>query len=180
MKLLGASARILVQPRAIRPRAGGIVGLALTIAAVPLLVFMTAPYITLWRLDQALRSGESSALADLVDLAAVRGEIVRKLNKDADSVIGELSDPFIQWLRDGIRIMGGQAVERLVTLSWVRERLLTHTAEDSGEGIVGQITYAFFNAHDGFVVRIGRAEDAPIQLVLKRNGLDWRVFAVYY
>jgi hypothetical protein len=170
----------LGEHRTIRSRVGTIAGVALIVATAALLVFIAAPYITLWRLDQALRSGESSALADLVDLSAVRGEIERKLNKDADSVIGELSDPFIQWLQGGIRSMGGQAVERLVTLSWVRGRLLEHTGGDGGEGFAAQITYAFFDTNGGFTVRIGPAEDAPTQLLLKRSGFDWRVSAVYY
>jgi hypothetical protein len=159
---------------------GLVLSLALFVASALLLVLMALPYITLWQLDQAVRSADSSTLADLVDLDAVRSEIKKKLNKDEASAIGELSDPFIQWLQEGIQTMGGGAVERLVTLSWVRAQLLDHTAGDGGEGFVRQVSYAFFHASGGFAVRIGSAGDRPTHLFLKRSGLNWRVSAVYY
>lgn len=120
------------------------------------------------------------ALARLVDLTSVRAEIKKKLNKDANSTVGKLSDSFIRWLQDGIGVMGSQAVDQLVTLPWVRERLLAHSVDAAGEGFLGQVTYAFFDAPDGFVVRIGSVSADPVQLRLSLRGLDWRVSAVYY
>lgn len=172
--------RILDRFRVTRRRAAPVLGLALFAVTALLLAFMAGPYVTLWRLDRAVRSYESSALADLVDLDAVRGEIKKRLNKDADSTIGELSDPFIRWLQEGIHVTGGDAVDRLVTLSWVRARLLDHTAADGGNGFMGQITYAFFDAPDGFAVRIGPATDTPVHLFLSRSDFSWRISAVYY
>jgi hypothetical protein len=64
----------------------------------------------------------------------------------------------------------------LVTLSWVRERL---AGPDDGGGL-GQISYAFFDAPDGFRVRIGPASGDPANLRLVRSGLRWRISAVYY
>ena len=68
-----------------------------------LLAYLLWPYAVLWRLDAAVRSANPEDLAALVDLGAVRGEIKRKLNKDADSTIDRLSDRFIGWLQEGIQ-----------------------------------------------------------------------------
>jgi hypothetical protein len=162
-----------------RPRKAGASGLVLVVASTLLLSYLAWPYAVLWRIDQAARSGDMVALADLVDLASIRAEIKKKLNKDADSTIGELSDSFIRWLEEGIAVMGSQAVDRLVTLSWVRTLLLSR-GTDSGEGFFGQITYAFFDAPDGLIARIGPASDTPVQLRLSLRGLEWRISAVYY
>lgn len=165
-----------------RPRrAMRVLGVALLLVAIALLLlFLAWPYFTLWRLDQAVRDRDTSALAELVDLDAVRGQIKKKLNKDADSSIGDLSDPFIRWMQEGIQTLGSEALDRLVTLSWIRARLLDHTAGNADEGFLGQVAYAFFDAPDAFVARIGVATDTPVHVRLTLRGTDWRVTALYY
>jgi hypothetical protein len=161
-----------------RPEKRGALGLGLLIGSL-LLLWLAWPYVTLWRVERAAHEGDMEVLADLIDMSSVRTEIKHKLNKDADSDVGELSDPFIQWLQEGIAAMGSQAVDRLVTLSWVRARLIEHIA-GSNEGLLGGGSYAFFDAPDGFIARIGLAEDTPLLLHLRFRGLRWRVSAVYY
>lgn len=162
-----------------RPRRVGAFGFVVVAMSV-LPLFLAWPYISLWRIDQAVRSGDMVALGNLVDLESVRAEIKKKLNKDVDSSIGELSDSFIRRLEEAIGVTGNQAVERLVTLSWVQGRLLAHSADDPAQGYLGQITYAFFDTPDDFVVRIGAATGTPVHLHLTQSGLYWRVYAVYY
>lgn len=156
----------------------GALGLGLIVGGL-LVLWLAWPYVTLWRVERAAYDGDMAVLADLIDMSSVRAEIKRKLNKDADSDIGELSDPFIRWLQEGIAAMGSQAVDRLVTLSWVRARLIEHIA-GSNEGLLGGGSYAFFDAPDGFIARIGLAADTPLLLHLRFRGLRWRVSAVYY
>jgi hypothetical protein len=150
-----------------------------TLAAVALLfAYVVWPYATLWRLDAAARSADPAELAALVDIAAVRGEIKRKLNKDAASHIDHLSDGFIRWLQAGIASAGSAAVDRLVTLDWVRARLLGDVP--GNEGILGRVSYAFFDAPDGLRVAVGAGDTDPVWLRLSLQGFSWRVTAVYY
>jgi hypothetical protein len=146
-------------------------------ALAALLLYVAWPYVTLWRLDRAVLSDDPSALADLVDLEAVRGEIKKRLNKEADSTLGDLSDAFIRWLEAGIQTAGSGAVDRLVTLDWVRERLLSRGA---GDGLLGEISYAFFDAPDGFHVIIGSAGEDPVRVRLELRDFAWRISALYY
>jgi len=163
-----------------RPHKARTLGLVLLALGAVLLLFLAWPYAALWQIDRAVRSGDFAALAGLVDLDSVRSEIKQKLNKDESSNIGELSDSFIRWLEEGISALGNQAVERLVTVSWVRARLLDHGAGNADDGFLGQVSYAFFDAPDGFVARIGPPSDTPVQLHLSLRGLHWRVSALYY
>ena len=172
--------QVLAALTARRPRKARAFALVLAGAGVMLLVFLAWPYATLWRIDQAVRGGDMATLAGLVDLESVRAEIKKKLNKDADSAVGELSDSFIRWLEEGIGLMGNQAVEQLVTLSWVRGRLLEHSDGEAGQGFLGQIGYAFFDAPDGFIARIGVVSGTPVRLHLSLRDLKWRISAIYY
>lgn len=172
--------RILKRPRKHGPLTAPRLGLALLFFTLPLLTYLAWPYATLWRIDRALRNDDSAALVELVDLGAVRGAIKTKLNKEADSDIGEFSDAFIHWLQEGIEVGRNRAVEYLVTLDWICARLLEQGATDNEEGFLGRISYAFFDAPDRFFVRIGEETDRQIYVHLKMSGLSWRLSALYY
>lgn len=145
-----------------------------------LLGFVAWPYYHLWRLDQAVVSNDRQALEHLVDLRAVREQIKRRLNKEVDSAVGDVSNAFVDWLQDGIRRMGGDAVNRLVTLDWVREQLLSKTLPGGPEpGFIDQISYAFFDRPDRFLVRIGELGEEPVHFHLSLVGADWRMTSLY-
>ncbi len=166
--------------RALRRRRAGTwrsVRLILLPTVAVLLLYLAWPYFTLWQLDQALVSGDAAALDRLVDLAAVRDEIKRKLNKDSTSAIGDLSDPFIRWLEAGIQTAGSGAVDQLVTLDWVRDQLLTDVA---GKGLLARLSFAFFDAPNGFRLTIDGSGGNPVHARLTLGKAAWRVSALYY
>jgi hypothetical protein len=166
-------------PASERSRSGAL-GVLLVGVGLALLLFVAWPYAALWRIDRAVRGADVATFAELVDLASVRAEIRRTLNKEARSNSGEMSDSFIHWLEEGIGVAGSEVVERLVTVPWVQARLLDHSGGNASEGFLGQITYAFFSAPNGFLVRIGPAAGTPVRLQLKLTGLRWRVVALSY
>jgi hypothetical protein len=159
------------------PRHGGLVrwGLALILAG---LLYLAWPYLALWDLSRAVADADPAILAAHIDIAAVRGEIRKKLNKDSPSRIGKLSDPFILWLDRGIRSLGIGALDELVTVDWVRERLVVNSTP--GQGFLPQVSYAFFDSPAGFEVRLGAPGQAPVRLRMTLQGFQWRITAVYY
>lgn len=163
--------------RRTRRRSGRRLWWLIPLAALAL-AYLAWPYATLWRLDRAVRSDDPGVLSELVDLASVRTEIKRKLNKDARSRIGPVSDRFIRWLQAGIQDLGSDAVDRMVTLAWVREQLLAHSPGGASEGFLGEISFAFFEAPDAFQARIGPADQTAVRVHLDRQGLAWRIAAI--
>jgi len=146
-------------------------------ALAALLVYLAWPYVTVWHLARAVADDDPAALSALVDLEAIREEIKKKLNKDADSAIGELSDPFIHWLEAGIQEAGSGAVDRLVTLEWVRGQL---RARSSATDVLAQVSYAFFDAPDGFRITLGRGPDLPLHGRLTLRDFAWQLSSLYY
>ncbi len=144
-----------------------------------LLAFVAWPYYHLWRLDQAVALNDRQALMELVDLQAVREQIKRRLNKEVDSAVGDVSNGFVDWLQDGIRRMGGDALNRLVTLEWVREQLLSKSAMGMEPVFIDQISYAFFDRPDRFLVRIGVLGEEPVHFHLSLVGPRWRMTSLY-
>lgn len=153
--------------------------LSVAALAVLCLAYLAWPYYVLRQLNTALVRADTVDLERLVDLPAVRGEIVKKLNKDVDSAVGEVSNAFVDWLQDGIRRLGSGAVDRLVTLDWVRAQLLSKTPTGSDRGFLPQMSYAFFDTYDRFFVRIGELGEAPVHFRMRLDGVEWRVSAVY-
>lgn len=149
-------------------------------ALLALLLYLLSPWLTLWRLDHRVVNGPTTALAALVDIDAVREQIRSRLNKEQPSRIGEVSEPFIDWVQQLVRQRRGDALEREVSLAWVRRLLLAHGRE--GDGFLHAVSEAAFDSPIGFDVRVGApgAQPAPVHLHLQRGWLGWRVTAVHY
>jgi len=173
----GRQALLLTSRR--RPGAGRSRRYLLAGATAILLGFGLWPYLVLWRIDHAALQAEPAALAPYVDLKAVRRAITLKLNKDATSTIGTLSDPFIHWLQSAIAADGSGTIRRLVTLRWVREQLLKHRGTRDA-GFLPGLSYAFFDAPDEFRVRIGPPSANPTEVRMRLRHFRWRITAVYY
>jgi hypothetical protein len=144
-----------------------------------LAAFVAWPYYHVWRLDQAVILNDRGELSALVEIKTVREQIKRRLNKEVDSTVGDVSNAFVDWLQDGIQRMGAEAVNRLVTLEWVREQLLSKTGPQDPPGFVDQISYAFFDSPDGFLVRIGELGEDPVHFRLSLHAGSWRLTALY-
>jgi hypothetical protein len=153
-----------------------------TIIAI-LVLFLAAyvawPYYYVWRLDQAVILNDRAELTLLVDIEAVRDQIKRRLNKEVDSSVGEVSNAFVDWLQSGIQRMGSEAVERMVTLDWVRDQLLSKAGPGHPPGFMDQISHAFFYRPDGFLVRIGGLGEEPVHFHMSLQGVTWRMTALY-
>jgi hypothetical protein len=144
-----------------------------------LLGFLVWPYTAVYRLDQALQTDDQQALEELIDMSAVREQIKRKLNKNVESTIGDVSNSFIDWLQDGIQRMGADAIEQMVDISWVVEQLRSHNPDPGRGGILDRMTYAFFDGPDRLLLRIGDWGENPVHVHLSLQGLKWRITAVY-
>ncbi|MEW8029162.1 MAG: DUF2939 domain-containing protein [Candidatus Thiodiazotropha sp.] len=143
------------------------------------LAFLIWPYTAVYSLDQALQSNDQRMLNEMIDLASIREQIKRKLNKNVQSTIGEVSNSFIDWLQNGIQRMGADAVERMVDYQWVVAQLRSHNRKPEQGGILDRMTYAFFDGPDRLLLRIGDLDDNPVHAHLSLQGLQWRITAVY-
>lgn len=142
------------------------------------LLYLSWPYATLWRLNQALIAGDTSALAALIELPAIREEIQHRLNKEHHSVIPEVSDDFILWLEQGIQRSGREALDELVTQEWVCEQLRARSVD--AHGFLPAVTHAWFEGPVQFAVELKPASTHTLWLRLRFMGVGWRLVTLYY
>lgn len=145
---------------------------------IVLLLWFAWPYVALWRLDRALIRRDDAALSQLVDLDSIRLELRRGLDKDAHGGLGPRSGRYADWLARTLRRGGPEALDRAVTLDWVREQLLFESPP--GAGLGPALTWAFFRGPLGFVVRLGKPDEDPVLFRMHFTGTGWRVSAVAY
>lgn len=150
--------------------------LVMTLAAT--LVYGAWPYATLWSLNQALVRQDRAAMAELVDLTAIRREIIRRLDKDRTSTIGRLSDDFIRTLESEIRRHGTNAVDVMVTLDWVKDHLASKSRD--GRGFLPELAYGCFDGPTAFEAHLGRSGDDQVDLRLHLDGARWRLVMLAY
>lgn len=144
-----------------------------------ILAFLIWPYTAVYRLDQALARHHRQTLAEMVDIESVRGQIKRRLNKNLDSSIGDVSNSFVDWVQNGIRKLGANAIDQMVDTDWVAAQLRSHNPNPNEGGFFNQISYAFFDRPDRLLLRVGDLDDHPVHAQLKLQGTKWRITAVY-
>jgi hypothetical protein len=137
---------------------------------------------SLWRIERALTTANARQLAYYADFEAIRYQIRQRLNKNADSVIGDVSDVFIAWLSQGLQAYDQDhaVLARFVTIDWLYPLLQTYVQRDYQLSVV--IDWTTIYAQRGLVLCLMPSDDhvPPLYVVLRPAPLRWRIIAVYY
>ena len=151
----------------------------LSVVFILLLAFLAWPYTTVYRLNQALESDDHRLIEELVDIDSIQQQIQRKMNKEMESAIGDVSNRFVEWLQNGIQRLGKDAIESLVTTEWVINQLRSHNPDVRRGGFIDHLSYAFFDGPNSLLLRIGELDDHPVHAHLTLLGTEWRITAIY-
>ncbi len=152
---------------------------------IPLLLLLLAyvawPYVTILRLDRALTNNDFDSLEYLVDLGAVQQAFKDRMEQGLQGTLGQDSGRMFDFIRGGISQLGGSAIEQLVTMEWVRAKLLSKSDPGLGSApsFLKPVSFAFFESYDRFIIRIGQLGANPVHVRLRLQDWDWRIVAVY-
>jgi len=153
--------------------------------SIPLLLFFLAyiawPYVTILRLDRALTSNDPTTLEHLIDLNAVQQEFKDRMDKGLRGAVGGENNPMLEFMTGGIRQLGGSAIEQMITIEWVRARLLSKSDRGpaSTPSFLDAVGFALFESLDLFLIRLGQLGENPVHVRMRLQDWDWRIVAVY-
>lgn len=159
-----------------------LVNLLVTALVLAGLAFAAFPYYTVYQLDAALVAGDRQALGQLVDMAAVRAQRKAELRRDTDRLIGEGKDDVSAFFREGARALTDSAVNNIIDQDWLRTRLRRDGKPGSAKpypSLMSSLSYAFFDAWNGFLMRQGELGDDPVHIRMEFADWRWRVVAVH-
>lgn len=151
--------------------------------AFVLAAFVAWPYYTLYRLDTALAEPDPAAIVSFVDLTAIRHHYQERLGEGVDRAVsrpGSEAEPILDWLAQGLRGLGVAALERVVTLEWVRDQLRSAAAAATDKRptyLMAGIASARFQSWDRFLVRLGQGS-AETRLTFRLTDAGWRISAM--
>ncbi len=135
------------------------------------------PYYSLYRLDHALVANDTVQLGKYIDLEQVRDNYKRSLRIEKNSHDEGFAS---RMLRDGANSMSAYTVDQAVTIDWIRQRLSGSDQRETASSMFDQLDHAFFDSPNQFLVRLGELSDNPTVLIMKRDGLVWRLSELYY
>lgn len=151
---------------------------------VALLAFGAWPYYHVFRIDDALGKDDLEALAQLVDLEAIRQEMTQKIDAGLQATTG---DPprgsVLNWLQQNLRQAGEHAVEQNITVEWVRDRLkeaVVRASDKPRPYFIRATTFAFFESYDSFIIRLGElGKNASHVRMRLEEDYRWRITGIY-
>jgi hypothetical protein len=143
------------------------------------LIFGGWPYYTYYRLDGALAARDDLAMAQLIDLDAVRQNAKAASERRLQQQLPG-QDPVSALVRDGARLVT-RTVTPDVTLDGVREMLRgpAAKADQPYPSLVSRTSFAFFESPTRFVARLGELSDPMTFVVMKFKDWRWRVTEVH-
>lgn len=148
--------------------------------AFVLVAFAVWPYYTLFRLDTALAEPDPAAIASFVDLAAIRASYQDRLGATLDRTVtqqGPEAAPVLGWLAQGLRGLGNSALERAITLGWVRDQLRAAAAAATQKRpayLMAGVSSARFRSWDRFLVRLGQ-DGTETRVAFRLTTAGWRI-----
>lgn len=140
------------------------------------------PYVYVYRLDQALTRPTPESLQRLVDLDAVRVQVKREVDGDVSGAVGNDAGRVTRWLKGGFKLVSDTAVDANIDLLWVRGKLNTRPTQPPSPrpSFIGDISYAFFESYDRFMIRLGALDQNPVHVRMDLQADNtWRVVAIY-
>jgi hypothetical protein len=143
------------------------------------LLFGIWPYYTVFRLDDALGLEDTTKLAALTDLGAIRSNYRARIDAGADALLpaGD-PDSAMGWIRQNIERLGDAALEQAITVPWVRDTLrdaASRATNQSPAYLLSAIDFAFFESFDRFVIRIGELGRGATHVRLGLQGTEWKI-----
>lgn len=149
----------------------------LAVCVMIALGYVTYPYVTLYRLEEALHSGDAQTLRTLVNWPAVRDGIKHDIDDRPGGAVAKGELPGF-----GASFVSGiatQAVDQHVT-----PEALVQAVHDTGPAhrhdAGMQVNWAFFDSPTQFMVSLtALGQTAPIRLQMRLHDSAWRVDRVW-
>jgi len=141
--------------------------------------YAASPYVTLYRLDHAIRAGDSASLQTLVDWPAVREGIKEDI---CDGLAG---GPAQAIARGELPAFGASFVQGVATNAVDRavtaKALVAFTRRDGGaQGEGAHVTWAFFHDPTDFVVSVNvPGQRGPVRLRMTLKDARWQVTRIW-
>ncbi|MBV5272235.1 MAG: DUF2939 domain-containing protein [Lamprocystis purpurea] len=144
-----------------------------------LIAFGVWPYYTVFKLDSALSQEDTTELAALVDLPAIRANYKARIGAGADQLLpsGD-ANTAMAWIRQNLERLGDSALDQAITLPWVQETLrkaVTDATNQTPPYLLGGIDFAFFESYNRFLIRIGELGQGATNVRLTLEGFDWKI-----
>lgn len=153
----------------------------LAACAAVIIGYLAYPYVTLYRLGEAIHSGDARTLQHLVNWASVREGIKEDI---ADTMAGDVSAAEGKGDLPGfgasfVRGLSANAVDQRVTPAGL-VAATHHRNPPPLHGADVQVNWAFFDGPTQFMVSLTALGQAtPIRLQLELHGAAWRVTRVW-
>jgi hypothetical protein len=136
-------------------------------------LFYGSPYYTMYKLEQATKTGDSAAFNELIDFEALRRSFKEQINAQVDREAGGFPAAALTSL------FTDQIIDSYVSPAAIRT-LLAGKKPESGSSLENdEIQFEKFDTRfvslSLFEIKVETTHEKPVFVLLGRDGLTWRV-----
>ena len=138
---------------------------------------------SIYRIDDALGKDDLLALAEYVDLEAVREQFEQQMDYRVQTATGDPQPgSAMEWLQRNLQQLGNSTIEQTIDIEWVRDTLkdaAIRASDRSTPYFIAGIRFAFFESYDRFLIRLGELGENPTHIRLELRDKIWRITGIY-
>ncbi len=136
------------------------------------------PYVTVYRLSNAISSGDMPALTQFLDMPAVQANYEKTTQASLpdlsqfngnNSALGNL-------VQNGLQQLNQTLVQHTIDAQWVSS-VLQPKAQTAN--VFERFSFGFFESPTRFMVRLGELGQNPTHFYMTWQDWQWRIVAVY-
>ncbi|WP_306438054.1 DUF2939 domain-containing protein [Candidatus Venteria ishoeyi] len=146
---------------------------------------MVWPFSSIYRIGDALAANDVQTLNKLVDINSIRVRYKAMVDKQAVA-LKNMAAPqsemgtFTRFLGNSVQGLNNMAVDRVVTIDWVREQLRPPSNDENYyPSLLLNTSFGFYESPVKFLVRMGELGESPVHYYMQLQDWEWRVTAIY-
>ncbi|HHB91708.1 MAG TPA: DUF2939 domain-containing protein [Thioploca sp.] len=144
-----------------------------------LAVFIAWPYVHIYQLSTAITNNDQPTMEKLIDFESINKVHKQNIEWKVNNTVGNNSSLLPESMRGSAEELAGVLGNLAAGTTEINIKSLIEKLRITKGSLWEQMTFAFFESPNSFIIRLGQLGRNPIHVRMTMQGWYWRVTAIY-
>ncbi len=141
--------------------------------------FIAWPYVHIYQLSTAITNNDQPALEKLIDFESVNKVYKQNIEWKVNNTVGGSSNLLPESMRGSAEALAGALGNLAAETTEINPKNLIEQLRIIDGSPWEQMTFAFFESPNSFIIRLGQLGHNPIHIRMTMQDWYWRLTAIY-